>query len=358
MSRPGSPKGAAGAGRGQLTLLPLVPPETARLLRTPGGRAASVAVDREVERAGRVRWTEGPYDFRAANPSLLLDKLPPTHSPDIPPGWNRLTVWKRTLLKKLVEVFTGRNPFALAVSGSARAAADRAKAQLDSLQQRGYATRTLTVRGVWRTVVGLGTPSVWETSMTLHRINGYPVIPGSTLKGLTRAWALHVVLEALEPTTPDLALLSLLDAYVAAEDPRDQEKAWERVVRRAGPQAPAARELADRVRRVFGAVGARGRVLFFDAVPLRWSLEVDTITLHHPAYYKVAVAGKRKNEPNPVPFLVLGADARFLCPVAAVAPELLEDACGWLESALRRFGVGAKTRAGYGWMEAVQGPPR
>ncbi len=41
----------------------------------------------------------------------------------------------------------------------------------------------------WRMVVGLGGESVLETDLTLHHLYGVPMIPGSALKGLTRAYA-------------------------------------------------------------------------------------------------------------------------------------------------------------------------
>src|SRR6266702_2303534 len=41
----------------------------------------------------------------------------------------------------------------------------------------------------WRMVVGLGGETVLETDLTLHHLYGIPYIPGSALKGLTRAYA-------------------------------------------------------------------------------------------------------------------------------------------------------------------------
>jgi len=40
----------------------------------------------------------------------------------------------------------------------------------------------------WRIVIGLGGESVLETDITLHHLYGIPFIPGSALKGLTRAY--------------------------------------------------------------------------------------------------------------------------------------------------------------------------
>src|SRR5712692_11262510 len=40
----------------------------------------------------------------------------------------------------------------------------------------------------WRMVIGLGGETVLETDITLHHLYGIPFIPGSALKGLTRAY--------------------------------------------------------------------------------------------------------------------------------------------------------------------------
>src|SRR5579875_2121812 len=42
----------------------------------------------------------------------------------------------------------------------------------------------------WRMVVGLGGESVLETNITLHHLYGLPIVPGSALKGLTRAYVM------------------------------------------------------------------------------------------------------------------------------------------------------------------------
>ena len=42
----------------------------------------------------------------------------------------------------------------------------------------------------WRMIVGLGQTSILETSITLDRITGIPIIPGSALKGLAASYAI------------------------------------------------------------------------------------------------------------------------------------------------------------------------
>src|SRR6266478_3484885 len=57
------------------------------------------------------------------------------------------------------------------------------------LQERGAKVRHAVVKG--RMIVGLGSESVLETSISLHRTYGVPYIPGSALKGSAANYAHH-----------------------------------------------------------------------------------------------------------------------------------------------------------------------
>jgi CRISPR-associated protein Cmr6 len=178
------------------------------------------------------------------------------------------------------------------------------------------------VRG--RMIVGLGTESVLEVGIALHRTYGVPVIPGSALKGLA--------------------------ARHAAQN--SAEKAW----RKHGEQDEGASHRA-----LFGAVGEAGCVVFHDAlwVPEPGSklpLDLDVMTVHHAGYYQ----GKQVPEttrilppadwddPNPVPFLT--AQGRYL--IALEGPAAWTDAAmTFLKRALEHEGIGAKTAAGYGRLD-------
>src|SRR5437667_12057289 len=59
----------------------------------------------------------------------------------------------------------------------------------EMLKQCGAQQRKVRVRG--RMVVGLGSESVLEASISLHRTYGVPYIPGSALKGLAASYAHH-----------------------------------------------------------------------------------------------------------------------------------------------------------------------
>src|SRR3954453_22283347 len=58
-----------------------------------------------------------------------------------------------------------------------------------SIQTLEPCTRLAEATTLGRMVVGLGAESILETSITLHRTYGVPIIPGSALKGLAAAAA-------------------------------------------------------------------------------------------------------------------------------------------------------------------------
>jgi len=93
----------------------------------------------------------------------------------------------------------------------------------------------------YRLVVGFGAEHVLETNLCLHRIYGFPIIPGSAVKGVTRAWAM---LEESLTETDEL------------------------------------------FRRMFGTTERQGQVIFFDAYPTQVpKLELDILNPHYMPYY-------------------------------------------------------------------------
>jgi CRISPR-associated protein Cmr6 len=162
-------------------------------------------------------------------------------------------------------------------------------------------------------VIGLGTESLIETSITLHRAYGVPYIPGSALKGLAARWA-----------------------RTQLDDP-----SW--------------RKDENGYAMLFGNTETAGFVTFHDALFVPGSghdgraLWPDVITVHHAEYYS---SGARPptdwDSPTPVPFLT--ATGKYL--VALSGPdEWVNTAFGILEQALENEGIGAKTTRGYGRMK-------
>lgn len=238
-----------------------------------------------------------------------------------------------------------------------------------------------------RLVVGLGADSVLETALTLHRIYGFPVIPATALKGLTRTWVLLELALALgvpaldyrrfqERKGPNVknkqaTPLNRLEELLAAElDTKDQElqqtlqaklgdlkkEASGAILQMDLDQFRSYPGLSD-FRAVFGYPGRAGEVLFFDAIPRSDPpLVADVMNVHYPDYYRDDTSPPSDDQnPIPVSFLAVAEGATFCFAVAprrdghAESMAYAQKAREWLELALRKMGVGAKTMAGYGY---------
>jgi len=168
----------------------------------------------------------------------------------------------------------------------------------------------------WRMAIGLGGETVLETDLSLHHLYGIPQIPGSALKGLTRA---YVTGEISEHRSPGV----------------EQDNAT--------------------IKRIFGDQENAGSVIFFDALPIegRATIELDIMTVHYPDYYGKKEPPTNTQSPNPVSFLTV-ANTVFMF---ALAPRRstsesdgkdVQQTIIWLQEAIDRYGVGGKTSAGYG----------
>jgi CRISPR-associated protein Cmr6 len=170
----------------------------------------------------------------------------------------------------------------------------------------------------WRMVIGLGGETVLETDITLHHLYGIPFIPGSALKGLTRAY-----------------ITGEIEGYKSDKIEKDNEE----------------------VKLIFGSQERAGRVIFFDAMPngvVKFVLDI--INPHYADYYGGTKPPTNDQSPIPVTFLTV-ADTTFtfaLAPRNSNDPEHkadVEKVKGWLQEALQKYGVGGKTSAGYGYFK-------
>jgi CRISPR type III-B/RAMP module RAMP protein Cmr6 len=142
----------------------------------------------------------------------------------------------------------------------------------------------------WRMVIGLGGNSVFESDMTLHPLYGLPIIPGSALKGLTRAWVETEKNETTQVPGPGGKSISLVERIFGNQ--RD------------------------------GETQHAGSVIFFDAV-LRdenFNLTLDIMNPHYPDYYRDGKPPSNDQKPIPVPFLTVGNRATFLFAIASRNP--------------------------------------
>ncbi|MES2791597.1 MAG: type III-B CRISPR module RAMP protein Cmr6 [Planctomycetota bacterium] len=178
-----------------------------------------------------------------------------------------------------------------------------------------------------------------NAGICLHPIYGCLHLPGTGIKGMTRAFA---------------------------------ETVWK-------PEQSDEQQANQIIQRVFGYVGERtdedqvsgGSVVFHDGWPTAWpKLEADILNSHHSRYYgesdnRVPPPGDWE-EPIPVVFLTATVGSRFQFAISLRrrpqkdeldnANRLLELASEWLTGALEHLGAGAKTTAGYGTFRVLQSP--
>jgi CRISPR-associated protein Cmr6 len=170
---------------------------------------------------------------------------------------------------------------------------------------------TFAARPHWRVIVGLGSNAILGGGMTLHPVFGFPIIPATALKGISRSyarWFLDQPEEELE--TP----FGMADETSAL----------------------------------------RGDLLFLEGVPVTPPVvERDVINPIFGAYYRDAGGSPPAHylSPQPIFFLALGSASLYRFGVASLSgnPEAVEQGSRWLRGALTELGVGGKTVAGYGY---------
>jgi len=242
----------------------------------------------------------------------------------------------------------------------------------------------------YRLVVGFGAEHVLETNLYLHRIYGFPLIPGSAVKGVARAYAFweiarHLGMTAADPAemkrregadpkvaTPLKRLDELLadgEAQSLSREEKEQLRArQEKTITKLKEDGLCRaltkvrqldftewQSLATTFYRVFGTTKKQGRVIFFDAYPTQSPrLEADILNPHFGDYY-----GSKTKPPadygRPIPsfFLTVGKGSNFLFAVASRDGDLADKANAWLKGALTEMGIGSKTSAGYGFMRSI-----
>lgn len=192
------------------------------------------------------------------------------------------------------------------------AAYERRESAFKDIESRGYFST------LGRLVIGLGGENVLETGLTLNHTYGTPMIPGTALKGLAAHYC---------------------DQALGAVDER---------FKLGGEYHQA----------IFGTTEDSGHIIFHDAwiTPdsLEGSLQPDVMTPHHGDYYSDETgrtAPTDFDDPNPVTFLSVVGNFSVAVSCDVQGPEGNEWAdrvFGLLSDALREWGIGGKTNAGYG----------
>lgn len=191
-------------------------------------------------------------------------------------------------------------------------------------------------------IIGLGTPNVIETSITLHHIYGIPYIPGQSIKGAVRNYFLENYYDSEEQDffndfeVKGYSFRTLYN-FIFGDD-------------------------------IGGDNSRKGGILFFDAFPCmdKGSLiESDVMTPHYSKYYSSPEKYNPSddNEPTPIPFYVL-KNSSFKFPIAinkklyneykkvdnkfAEYNKLKKFVYNLFIRTIEENGLGAKTSIGYG----------
>jgi len=208
------------------------------------------------------------------------------------------------------------------------------------LQDSTYSPISFDAKLKWRFIIGLGVESVYETSIKLHSNYSIPIIPGSALKGVSRAWAFY---EKKKEKVEESEIRTIMDRYKITEN-------------EARYYLTKSTSLADAIEKleIFGTQNKEGGVIFFDSLPIyttnKRALVLDIMSPHYSEYY---IEGKTPGDwmqPNPIFFLTVeGLTYRFWIGARDGYGNYLEKAKNLLLEALKNIGVGAKTSVGYGY---------
>lgn len=186
--------------------------------------------------------------------------------------------------------------------------------------------RTLAVKFTvdGRMIVGIGAANILESSLSLNRLWGMPLIPGSGLKGLVSHHTRWL-------------------ADNQADSPITEEH----------------------LRELFGTTDWAGCVNWLDAwfIPDpgvdKSPFTVDVVTVHHQSWYQNP-ANPPSDFEDPIPSNFISVRGSFLIAVNVLNEAWAIVAMELLKRAVEAWGVGAKTNAGYGYLrcEGVQSPWR
>lgn len=179
-------------------------------------------------------------------------------------------------------------------------------------------------------VTGLGREHPVENGFLWHHTLGVPYLPGSSVKGMVRAW---------------------IEQWADEKDKKEKEE----IDRIFGPKQPTEQPQV-------------GEVVFLDAIPLDpVRLKEDIMTPHYGDYYQKKEVPGDWMSPTPIPFLAVKEGVTFHFVIVSRRQSCLEMPAGsgesrggrrsdceivigWLKDALEWIGAGAKTAVGYGRM--------
>lgn len=183
-----------------------------------------------------------------------------------------------------------------------------------------------------------------NSGLALDRITGVPFIPGTAVKGITRHCALWEIRSATDPTAQILLLREAMAIFGFASNDLGArgDLLW---------AVDGKRSFLDAALEGFDTDTYKGTCAFIAASPSRaenLAVVAEVLTPHfdnslRPIFFPAVEAGSEFG------FAIIAQREPYLADLSRSG--LLERAKGWLQAALTRNGIGAKTGAGYGWFQ-------
>ncbi len=167
-------------------------------------------------------------------------------------------------------------------------------------------------------IIGLGNPSVLETSITLNLVSGKPYIPATAIKGAFYAFCREIQ-KSLEK---------------AGEDKKEE-----------------AETLKNYIEDWFGSTEKEGKCIFVDCYPNSYRWKKDVMTPHYTKYYQGEVFPTDTEKPIPIQFDIL-QDVN--CDIYCFCPSQWENGKkskfkNLFETCIKETALGAKKSVGYGF---------
>lgn len=186
--------------------------------------------------------------------------------------------------------------------------------------------RAIFLKTSGRFVTGLGRSHPVENGFSFHPTLGVPYLPGTSVKGMVRAWATQW------EDTKEEDILRIFGSVSPKEEAQKEGKEYSNQV---------------------------GNILFFDALPFnKIKLEAEIMTPHKTKYYENPNKEHARDTQNPVPipYLVVASDQPFAFFIAPrvdneQARKDMKTVIDWLKKAVEWMGAGAKTAVGFGRFE-------
>lgn len=229
--------------------------------------------------------------------------------------------------------------------------ADRRTYAMHRLKKQGKSVVRVHLTPEWRMIVGHGERgNAYEIGMALHGTYGWPVIPGSGLKGLAAAFVRARADDLRTAEGDDSGADSANQSELT-----DLTESYREIFRTELPTGKAEKRREER---------KIDRVRFLDALPdgKPATVEIDVLTPHEKPYYDNTISEKRNGEyvfpgehhqPVPVQFLTI-TEGTFVADLVGDDIGLTRQAACWLEKGADLLGVGTKTAAGYGYMTPIR----